>query len=472
MSRQVATFAMVPVCVRIRTLVFCQLFAWSPYLLPDAVGGSFTFTKIADTTGLFSNLQFAEPAINDSGIVTFWALLDSGLSGIFRSDGDTTVTIADTSMLMDPETPGTEFTSFFPSPSINSSGMVSFAARRPFVAAVFVGDGVQLHAIYDSASDPPPDYNLGQTSVPDINSSGQVAFLGIDNGSGPDGLFVSNSGSIERRYDTSGPFSSVGGRGNSGIAYPAPVLNDAGQLAFLASLDEGGGGIFLGNGLTTTTIFANNMTHVALDPDINSSGIVVFPTFRFFYGTDKILMSDGVTTATVAELLDGFLSFGNAAINDNGDVAFVANTNNFMQGIFVGPNPIADKVIAAGDALFGSTVQDLILSRKGFNSLGQIAFYATLTDGSQVIAVATPTLPGDFNGDNRVDGADYVVWRKGLGTTYTQNDYIVWRSHFGQTAASGSSLNVTDASPAVPEPSSLVLLLLAVALYVLRSTRN
>jgi hypothetical protein len=28
-----------------------------------------------------------------------------------------------------------------------------------------------------------------------------------------------------------------------------------------------------------------------------------------------------------------------------------------------------------------------------------------------------PALPGDYNGDGTVDAADYVVWRKTLGTT-------------------------------------------------------
>ena len=34
-----------------------------------------------------------------------------------------------------------------------------------------------------------------------------------------------------------------------------------------------------------------------------------------------------------------------------------------------------------------------------------------------------PMLPGDYNQNGVVDSADYVVWRNGLGTTYTQNDY-------------------------------------------------
>jgi len=57
-----------------------------------------------------------------------------------------------------------------------------------------------------------------------------------------------------------------------------------------------------------------------------------------------------------------------------------------------------------------------------------------------------------------VDAADYVVWRKGLGTIFTQSDFDIWRTHFGQTAGSGSG---GGANAAVPEPSTLVVLVLA-----------
>ncbi|MEX0611299.1 MAG: pentapeptide repeat-containing protein [Pirellulales bacterium] len=73
----------------------------------------------------------------------------------------------------------------------------------------------------------------------------------------------------------------------------------------------------------------------------------------------------------------------------------------------------------------------------------------------EVTLAAAPSLPGDFNLDGTVDAADYVVWRKNYGTPAAYN---VWRTHFGQTAGSGSG---TDANAAVPEPSTLVLLLFA-----------
>ena len=80
----------------------------------------------------------------------------------------------------------------------------------------------------------------------------------------------------------------------------------------------------------------------------------------------------------------------------------------------------------------------------------------------EVTLAALPGFPGDFNGNGTVDAADYVVWRKGLGTTYTPDDYNVWLTNFGQTAGSGSGAATGLLSSAVPEPTSLVLFLFSV----------
>ena len=77
-------------------------------------------------------------------------------------------------------------------------------------------------------------------------------------------------------------------------------------------------------------------------------------------------------------------------------------------------------------------------------------------------------IPGDYDQNGIVDAADYVVWRKGLGTTYTQNDYDVWRASFGQPGGIGSGA-ITNV--AVPEPATLVLLIAAVAGLCLRRGR-
>jgi hypothetical protein len=66
------------------------------------------------------------------------------------------------------------------------------------------------------------------------------------------------------------------------------------------------------------------------------------------------------------------------------------------------------------------------------------------------------SIASDFNRDGTVDSADFVAWRKGLGTIYTQNDYDVWRAHFGQTTGSSAAIPVAEPlSAQVPEASAL-----------------
>jgi hypothetical protein len=75
------------------------------------------------------------------------------------------------------------------------------------------------------------------------------------------------------------------------------------------------------------------------------------------------------------------------------------------------------------------------------------------------LSVTGPTNPaGDFNDDGKVDAADYVVWRKEIGTPA---GYDMWRANFGAAAiGSGATADLpSSANVPVPEPASIALLL-------------
>ena len=89
---------------------------------------------------------------------------------------------------------------------------------------------------------------------------------------------------------------------------------------------------------------------------------------------------------------------------------------------------------------------------------------------TNIVTVLTASLQGDFNNDGTVDAADYVVWRKNNGS---QADYTLWRANFGKTDVSRAGLSVTEPPPtAVPEPATLVLLLIAASSIRLRRRQS
>jgi hypothetical protein len=94
------------------------------------------------------------------------------------------------------------------------------------------------------------------------------------------------------------------------------------------------------------------------------------------------------------------------------------------------------------------------------NSAGQITGQGLINHEYHAYLLTPILVPGDFDHNGIVDAADYVVWRKGLGTTYTQNDFNVWRAYFGQTGGTGSG---ASANVAVPEPATMVSLTFATA---------
>ena len=84
------------------------------------------------------------------------------------------------------------------------------------------------------------------------------------------------------------------------------------------------------------------------------------------------------------------------------------------------------------------------------------------TTFAAVLPAANAGLPGDFNGDEIVDGADFLAWQRGESPQpLSASDLDLWKANFGNAGA------VTSAA-SVPEPTSLSLAALSAALLCLR----
>jgi hypothetical protein len=95
--------------------------------------------------------------------------------------------------------------------------------------------------------------------------------------------------------------------------------------------------------------------------------------------------------------------------------------------------------------------------------------YYTTSEGSNPPIYYFDRQPhGDFNHNGTVEAADYAVWRKGVGSTYSADDYTTWRANFGKSAP---GVGAGSLAVAVPEPGAWALVVMGVATVFLRIPR-
>jgi hypothetical protein len=173
----------------------------------------------------------------------------------------------------------------------------------------------------------------------------------------------------------------------------------------------------------------------------------------------------------------------------------IAGPGGHGQGGF-GDTHVTDAIVVPDDNVWHSLTFDVLASDftaiSGNNTAVALAdvtqlrvihnpnvqFVGEMVEGDfyldNIQAIAAPgELVGDFNADDVVDAADYVVWRKHNGTSYSlPNDgglgvpigaghFNLWRANFGNMPT-GAGASQTPA--AAPEPASAMIVLLALFL--------
>lgn len=328
---------------------------------------AFSFTKIADNQNAFNSLGFF-PAINNEGVVAFSTNLDADgkATAIFIGDGRVTTKIVDNN---------SAFSIFSPVPAINNAGTVTFSANLDDTSSgIFTINRGITTTIANSG------YSRGFGN-PVINNLGQVAFSAPLN-TGGIGIFTSNGVETYLIAETNDVYTTLDGY----------AINDRNTVAFVASLNTGGRGIFLHQGETITPVVETNGEFDFLfTPSLNDENTIAFQGVLDNYTTEGIFTVQNGNLNTIADTSGPFRFFDNPAINNEGIVAFRGALDTGGFGIYTGPDPVNDKVIAVGDSLFGSTVVDLYFSNQGLNDANQLAFYAKLANGTTAIFRANPS---------------------------------------------------------------------------------
>jgi hypothetical protein len=89
------------------------------------------------------------------------------------------------------------------------------------------------------------------------------------------------------------------------------------------------------------------------------------------------------------------------------------------------------------------------------DNYGGWSSYSTPTSLKVIADIA-----GDYNHDGVVHASDYVVWRNDPASNGGADSYNAWEAHFGMTTGSGAALLSGEASTAVPEPATVLQIIL------------
>lgn len=126
----------------------------------------------------------------------------------------------------------------------------------------------------------------------------------------------------------------------------------------------------------------------------------------------------------------------------------------------------------------GGTISDayVALSNALFSGKAYFDIHTTAFADGEIRGFLSYVL-GDYSDNGIVDAADYVMWRKTVNTTgeglkadsnndnvVNVDDYTAWRQNFGHTGLSSTPGSGSRFATSIPEPSSLIVIPIAILL--------
>jgi ELWxxDGT repeat protein len=169
----------------------------------------------------------------------------------------------------------------------------------------------------------------------------------------------------------------------------------------------------------------------------------------------ELWRSDGTSDGTyrIKDIRPGIDSSQIAFMtNVNGMLAFTANDGTH------GPEPWQSDGTAEGTQIIRDINPGALASNSQNLRAAQGKLFFQATDGfhGTQVWIAQLDLSGDYNSDDKVDAADYTVWRNKLGSTtdlsadgdgdgtVDEDDYGVWKANFGKVRAVGAASAISD----------------------------
>jgi hypothetical protein len=328
----------------------------------------FSWTVIATTGERFSDFAPYVASVSDADTVAFQAALRGGGTGVFTGDGEAIVDVVGPALLAG-------VTSH---PDLNGSGATSFYGE--------LTDGVQgVFLLRDGHLDTIASTREGFATIgplgPTMNEAGTVAFR-AERMAGIGGVFAGEGAAVVTIAEAEGHWREFHG---------LPVIDGRGTVVFRADREDGVQGIYAGRGGSIETIAETDKVFktFAPFPSANDGGTVAFAATLRAGGAGVFTVDEG----QIVQVLDtegAFESCRGALIASAREVVISGTPRGGSRGLFAGPDPDADRILALGDTLLGSSVEDLASNPVSVNAHGHVAVRATLADGRQLILRADP----------------------------------------------------------------------------------
>jgi hypothetical protein len=250
---------------------------------------------------------------------------------------------------------------------------------------------------------------------------------------------------------------------HDGLDYPNGVENLPGDMPAWDIVDSIG--IFSessNGGSIGEAIYGRTYAKINYGPEIPGetysfldNGVPTMVTFEPNITDDQTYIGVGYEIEHIARWGD---SIGQVAANwhitndtNNTNAGFLGAADGFRQS-----GAYHDSPLGADD--FVETNQYVPYGANLTNTIGAANYPLNLTQ-----------LPWDYNGNGEVDAADYVVWRKTLGSTtdlradgnggkeVEADDYLWWAARFGTTLSQAGLGSAVGAAFPIPEPVSAIL---------------
>ncbi len=319
-----------------------------------------------------------DPALTDSGDVYFVST-DAAGSGMFSTRaGGPLLTIY-----------GKNFgLSSLASPNANSSGDFSFLATDATGPALFTSSsGGPVITVRGSS------FGLSSLAGPSMNSSGTTMFTATDLGTGSTGVYSTSPGG--------GIITIIGQNFGSLALTPGSAKPTASGEAVFAATDlvTGGEGVYsTSGGGVLLTIKGANFGESVKSTSTTTGGTVVTP---FTDVTDSQFLASGGGGGMTGTIPWEIAPVSIGSVNDNGFIALGYEQLNGRTaptldaiGVTDLTGSFHDIVASVGDVFDGKTVSSLSFADAGLNNNDQLAFHAGFDDGSSGIFLVNIPAPG------------------------------------------------------------------------------